>query len=377
MAFPDQYGSNFFGNVANMYPQRPDGGHCFECRATDLYTIDCPLYAQPSYQAENKGNRFTFESTLGSSQQNSQLVGNSSHRGASSYDEHKAITDGIVAKLSALVQLVAEGQTTTTEVFAAHNERIQVLEQAKSSSDETIKDQAKRIKSLEETVSILQTRLKNKQHEHMTQYEAMSRRVKQLIIEVPHLRDQIHRVDALLSQVQQEHVHHVNSGVLDSDEEEGYVIQPGCRDQCVDGPSSEEEVTPTNTTVHDATSNKEEPAEFLIEDLRAFRESVSQSFMDDELKESILKHYDGLISSTTDELKIDDEEYARVTVENLPSLSIIFSKIDKEIGCKELNRASTSSKHEETSENEEEPCMSYATSSTNMDDQVEFPSTVV
>ena len=57
-----------------------------------------------------------------------------------------------MAKLNTLAQLVAEGQTTTTEVFARHNERILALEQAKSSSDETIENQAKRIASLEDTV---------------------------------------------------------------------------------------------------------------------------------------------------------------------------------------------------------------------------------
>ena len=79
--------------------------------------------------------------------------------------------------------------------------RVQALEQAKSSSDEVIEEQAGRIASLEDTVNKLETRLKSQQHEQMKQYEAHMRRIKQFNIEVSHLREQIHKADAMLCHV--------------------------------------------------------------------------------------------------------------------------------------------------------------------------------
>ena len=57
-------------------------------------------------------------------------------------------------------------------------------------------------------------------------------------------------------------------------------------------------------------------------------------------------------------------------------VNIIHPEPDKELSCKEQIKASTSSKHEETSEKKKEPCTSPAMASTDMDNRVKFPNTV-
>ena len=84
----------------------------------------------------------------------------------------------------------------------------------------------------------LETQLKNQQHEQMKQYEAHMRRINQLNIEVSHLREQLHKADAMLCHVRQEQVNYVRPCYF-SDEEEDDVTRPNSGDQCMPSKSSE------------------------------------------------------------------------------------------------------------------------------------------
>ena len=284
---------------------------CYICQGNDHYTLYCPSHSQSRHQVENGGNQSTFDPTWGECKFVEQEEETQTQKG-----ELLIIMETMLAAHQTL-------KVDTERSLEQYMERIQAMEQAKSSSDEVIEEQAGRIGSLEDTVKKLEIRQKNQQHEHMKHYEANMRRIKQLNIEISHLREQMHKADVILCHVRQEQVNHVHPCYF-SDEEEDDVTRPNLGDQCMPSTSSEQKVTPETKeepcTLDEhlrvpkidvesfqaaSLNDKENQVEFQSEDVKAvinsFWEAIEILVGDEYCNEQnpkFLKHLEGLISPT-------------------------------------------------------------------------------